>query len=300
MALTSSEWKNWRARMELSVEAKKYFLAVLNDEFEPVCEIPNVVDLEAPRSKNAVTDFRCTFPALDKDGQPYEVMDILVDQGFGSQDETSKLAITSDRTWYIMCQFPGGEEARHVYQIVYPRVAFSGFETGLMTIEAQEVLCVLAQWPCPSVPAIWGHEPVRDWWQDAGGKYDKAYRYAPIEMATVANGYTTRGEGVKAIQSVIQDSIDAGYKVLPEFKIPHLVVDQTYTGPSPTVLIRREDKTLWETIEQPAKLSNVQVRVDLWWPGDKPVPVKYSMPAGGFSGNWDRDEAVLVARVIAR
>lgn len=294
------DWDAWRKRINKTVDEMGQCIVLLNHKLEPVTEFPPETEMSASHKQMEPGELSLTVPAMTSTGEPSLILDYLVDEGFGVQDAQSKLATTGRKSWFVMVQRPGGEDARYVYQVVFPNVAFEGYQPTLLRIEATHVLTMLKDWPAPSVPSQWGHTPIKSWSEDLGGKYDKPYRYAPIEVATVANGYTKHGPAEQVIRDVINDSLNAGYRVHPEWKTRHMVVSSKKSGlASPTVNIRLEDKSIWETVEQPARLANVDVDVRLWWPGDAGISTKYRWTGGsGVYGDWGRSNPpVLVCTV---
>lgn len=300
-ALTVQEWQDWRDHIDSVVESTGEWVGLVNGEFEPVCDLPPVVSLEGSRSLNEPSELTVAFPALTPQKTACLALDHLVDEGFGAQDETSRLQFTANKAWFIVVQRAGGERNRHIYKVVFPNVGFEGFEPTDVRVEAVDALVLLQFWPCPSVPAIWGNVPIQDWHEDAGGKYDRAYRYAPVEMATVARGYTLNGPADTSIMRIVQESLDAGNRVHPEWVVPHMVVDRTRSLEfSPRVLIQRTDATIWDTIADAANSTNVGVRVDVWWPGDADFPVDFEHLNARREGAWSQvfpSTPVLVCRV---
>ena len=61
---------------------------------------------------------------------------------------------------------------------------------------------------------------------------------------------------------------------------PPIVVDTRASNrPSPEVLIRPTDKSIWQEIQAVALAAGVSVTVDLWWPGDEqPQGERLSLP----------------------
>lgn len=299
MALSSEQWAGRHAEIDRTVADFGQCLILTDGNFEPICQLPPVIEGTGGDLRFDTAELSVTVPALTTAGVPHAAVDALVDEGFGRQDETSRLVPVADASRFVVVQRTGGEPARLAYKIVFPRLLIEQGETSQLRIEGVSLVDMLRQWPCPSVPILWGHEPIRDWREDAGGKYDRIYHYGPIEMATVARGYTAHGPAVDTIRTVIQESLDAGNRAQGWMR-PHMVVDFTpETVASPTVAIRRQDASVWDTVCGPARLAGVHIRVGMWWPGDTPFPAKYETGGRTFSGMW-AGEPVLVCRVTAK
>lgn len=288
MGLTQAQWDAWRASIDAWVAAHGEWVGLLNGSGEPVCQLPPIIEMEAKQTRLAAADISITVTLQGHSGVTHPVVERMVSQGLGRQDSSGRLMPDSNKTWMIAVVRDG---VRRVYLVTFPVVSLVRGVPVKMRFEGTDLNVLLEETPCPSVPAIWGHEPFREWTQDAGGAYTKPRSYAPIELATVARGYTKRDTAERAIQDVIQDSLDAVMRLKPSFSArPHLAVDYTSTGrTSPTVTIRREDKTIWETIADTARLAGVSVWVDLWWPGDPPIPLR-----GG--GTWSGLNPIGVIR----
>lgn len=303
MAYTAEEWQRWQSHIDQKIAETGEWIGLVNKRLEPVCDFPPGTKLDYTHRKSSPGELTLTVPALAPNGKPHLVTDHLVDEGFGVQDETSRLVATSRESRFVVVQRAGGERARQCYQVVFPELSFSDYETRELTVNAVHVLNMLNEWPCPSVRAQWGHTPMRRWREDAGGKYPKAYTYAPIEMATVASGYVAHGPAESTIRDLIRLSLDAGYKVHPEWQGRHMIVNRAGSGESsPVVSIRLEDQMLWEAVENPAKITNVQVNVRLWWPGDAPVAATWWDPQqkATLSTNAWSGKPVLVCDVTQR
>lgn len=299
MALTQEQWANWRKHIDHTVAVMGQWVGLLNGDYEPVADLPPLIDLQSPRTRLASAEQTATMPAATPQGLPHAVIDYLVDEGFGKLDEASRLVPNMKRSWFVAVQRPGGEKGRFVYRVTFPNLGVEGADISTLRVESVDLNEMLESWPCPSVPAIWGHEPIRAWEQDAGGVYDKPYRYAPIEMATVARGYTAHGPAEATIQTLIQESLDAGNRV-KQWHRPHMVVDRTASGrPSPVAAIRRDDRTVWDTIAEPARLAGVNVWVQMWWPGDAPFPVRYESAGSIIETSWNSPtQPIAVVKVV--
>lgn len=296
VALTEAEWAGYRKDIDRTVQDFGQCFILTDGNFEPICQLPAIVEGTGGETRFDSAELSVVIPAMTSDGEPHTAVDALVDSGFGRTDETSRLVPVMDESRFVVVQRAGG---RRCYKVVFPRLLIEDGETSQLRIEGVSLVTLLQQWPCPSVPVLWGHEPIRDWEEDAGGKYGRTYRYGPIEMATVAHGYTAHGPAVPTIRKVVQESLDAGNRA-QGWDRPHMVVDMApVADTSPVVAIRRVDNTIWDTIITPARLAGVDVRVDLWWPGDVPVQVDYESAGKRVTGDWSGGQ-VLVVRVEQR
>lgn len=163
-----------------------------------------------------------------------------------------------------------------------------------LRVPYEDMVGLLASWPCPSIPMTWKANSTSTWTEDAGTSYDTPRRYAAVEMATKADGFTVVGEAIATIRDVIQDSLDAVNTLKGWVGDEHLVVDYaTFTPTDKTVSIRTDDRMVLETVQPWAQDAGIDLSVDLWWPGDDPVTVRLDRSGDTETRSWDRPIGVV-------
>lgn len=268
MALSTSEWGRERGQIDQVVADQGQWVGLLNGEGEPVAELPGL-DFDLSSAVQSIEEGTATFPVGTPDGSVHPLVARMFGDAIGGDGST--LLDPGDNQGYMLCvQGPGGIEGRYVYTVEFPTL--EGDKVGPLTLrmDVLELLGVLNFRPCPSVLSTWGESPMKLWDTDAGRPYRVPRPLAPIQMATMAWGHTSKGPAVTTIARVIQDSLDA-YDVA--FGYPASFVVQVPKGVdnSPEVLIRRQDNTIWETVGETARLAGVAISARMWWPGDPTV-----------------------------
>lgn len=265
-------WGDWRKHVDQVVADHEKWVGVLDGFGEPVMDMPPALEpyqAEHVRMSPDASFQMAVSTQLDR-GETSHIVDELVDNGLGVFSETGVIAPSTSRTFMVCVQVPG---KRRAWLLPDRAVTLGALAPESLSMEGISMLSLLERWPCPSAPDTWkpNHEL---WGEDAGGRYKRPRRYAPIEMAARADGYTKRGPAEKVIKELIQESLDAVNRAKGWTKRPHLVVDAAPSGrPSDIVNIRVEDASVWETVSGPAMLAGVDIDVDMWWPGDDPVTV---------------------------
>lgn len=286
VALSVSQWQDFNASVLRRVEEAGEWVGLFDGNYQPLCELPPLVSMSAPKDPGQLSEATFQFPALTPSGEAHQAVDALFGPGFAG-DEITPLAAPVRKHFFIVVQRPGGRASRRTYKVVFPTMSFVENLPAVVTVETVSANIMLDFWPAPSVPVTWGNVAIREWGQDAGGTYPdgEVYRYAPIEMAQTALGYTLTGPVRTAATQLIAESLHAGYRLHPEWggrTNAHLVVQNASGGEH--MLIQRQDVSIWETISEPVTLAGVVVDTSLWWPGDEPVQVRFGSTVWTFSG----------------
>lgn len=268
MALTAAEWAEERAHIDRVVADKGQWVGLLDGEGEPVAELPGR-DLDLGSAVQSIEEGTATFPVGTTDGSTHPLVSELFGDAIGG-DGTTPLD-PHDNAGYMLCvQNPGGIEGRYTYTVEFPTL--EGDKAGPLSLrmDVMELLGVLNFRPCPSVLSTWGEYPMKPWDTDAGKPYRVKRPLAPIQLATIAWGHTSKGPAVTTIARVVQDSLDAydtAFAYDPSFVVQVPEGEDT----SPEVLIRRQDNTIWDTVGEVARLAGVAISARMWWPGDPAV-----------------------------
>lgn len=283
------DWLSWRTNIDQAVADDGRAIILCDDEGLPL-KLLSVLDVDAPDTNLNADTLKLKLPAA-VGNEPHPLVDLLIADGLGKQDaETTALEPVMDSTHMIVVQGPGGWMDRTTYTVDVPSV--DGDDDGPLVLEVEGTKLVdLLDWhPCPSVPGSWEADSWEEWATDAsGGTYEKTRVLAPTQHGTVAYGHTSKGPVLTTIRRVVQDSLDA-VNTLYGYDRPHLVTAYPAgVDDSREALIRRDDRTIWETISETARIHGVNVDVKLWWPGDPAVQTR--------SGRWDADYPVGVVTV---
>lgn len=289
-------WDQFRKQVDHIVETRGTALVLCHDDGMPVEDaplLPPPVKMEAHDTRLGAGELSLVLPAVGKRGQTLPFVDYLVDKNLGVYDERGVIQPQTDELFMVtMCR-----KGQRLTYFIPDREAEGAEAPTTLTISGTHLLTGMSFLPCPSVPQTWLAR-FEEWDQDAAGMYRTPRDYAPVEIATKADGYTATGPAEATIQHLIQDSLDAVNKAYGWERDPAYVVDMTATGRlSPTVNIRVTDDNIWDTVAQPAMLAGCSIDVDMWWPGDDPVPVRTSRDPREYTlTTWAKPIGVVKVR----
>ena len=296
-----TDWDAWRDHIDQVVQDQGQWVGLCDENGMPVMDLP-VTTLDARATMRKASNGELTMPTIGKWGQVHKAVDMLVADDLGAVDERGELVPHTGPQPMLVVARKGGRAAYLITHPVSPVDAFRPPNT--LTIPSVDLISMLDFWPAPSVPTTW--QPEFDvWGEDAAGPYETPRTYAPMEMATMADGYTVGGtqeEPMSAemvVKTVIQDSFDAVNNMMGWVGDEHAVVDWEPSGhPSPPALVRVQDRAVLDTVQDVATNAGINIRVDLWWPGDGPVLVRDPDRQGASLTVWDRPIAVVRAQQV--
>lgn len=288
-------WDEWRARIDQVVEDHGIWIGLADGRGVPRVEVP-VTDLDAGATDLTADDVKISVPV---DGEDHPLVGELIGDNAGLLDPVSgRLKASTDRADLVVVQGPGGWRNRLAFTVSMPSLEEDEHGPNALTIEGTALKELLNWWPGMSAPATWGDDSwasrqadgsyfVTQEVDESGTRYEKPRRISPTQSAMEARGHTDKGPVLTIIRNFIQNSLDAGNR-LAGWNDPHLVVEfPDEKDDSPTALIFRENRSVWETIAEPARMYGLAVDVTLWWPGDPPVRTR--------EGQWDKHPIGVVA-----
>lgn len=273
MGLSAEEWKHYRAHMQAVAEKENACYVLLDNNGEPVGEFtPLAVD-----STQANLDFGETVFTVDL-GDGSGLWNPVIERYFpawlhGATSDNIPVDSGVGVHFLILIQGPGGEHDRQAATVEYVTLDGDDYGPKTLTLHAMDILGALQFCPCPSVPSTW-KEPYRTWENDAGKPYRAGRELSPMQMATMATNHTLRGPAVPVIARCIQESLDARDRVRGWLGDRSEVVEyptDRFRLVGPTVLVRRADDSVWDTIAPVCRNAEVTVAARLWLPGDKPI-----------------------------
>lgn len=253
------------------------WIGLLDADGVPIMDVPPVVELKAPQARNAPTSFECTINVATGYGVVHPIVDELVADNLGIVGGDGQLVPAAQKTRMIVVERPGERRAFKITHVVAKGEAAA---PQTLTIHGVSMLTLLDMVPCPSFPGAWKADQWRDFERDEGAEFGTVRSLAPVEFAAIADGFTVGGPAETTIRKLIMDSLAAAYRVAGVKNNPPIVVDTRASNrPSPEVLIRPTDKSIWQEIQAVALAAGVSVTVDLWWPGDEqPQGERLSLP----------------------
>lgn len=249
------------------------WIGLLNENGEPLCDLPPVIKLEAPQTKGEPASLTLTVQLTVADGRLSPLADDLIAEGIGAVNTAGSLIPQNVATRFIAIERPGLH--RRVYRITHCRAIGDRYAPQLLEIYGVDELDILACLPCPSMPSEWTSD-VRVITRDKATVWHTPRKMAMIAMAKVADGFTVQGRAAATIRDLIADSLGAYYRVLRiTHDYPVVVAPAENTQNSPMVVLRPQDRSIWDEIAPTALAAKVAISVRMAWPGEH-------IPAGCF------------------
>lgn len=256
-----TDWEFWRGHADAAVATRGVWVGLLNEKWEPICDIP-VVSMDENATRMAAGDISLDVAV----GEYSQVVEELVGEGLGEPNVDGTFTPSNVAARWVGIQTTAG---RYAYFIPSTIARVTDRVVGLK-IEGVGMLQLLEDLPCPSVPVAW-RGGWREWREDAGAKYASPRVLTAVELAEVADGYTVKGDAVEVVRRVIDDSITAALALVGA-RERHMVVDWSPARAGREVLVRPDDGDVWGVVAEPARAAGVTISARLWWPGDEAVP----------------------------
>lgn len=276
MALTSTQWETWRRHIDHIVETRGEWIGLCNGDGEPIMMLPHPLELSAEEYILESGDLELAIDvASPSTGLPLPIVDRLVADGIGRLDAQGRFVAAIEEDFMVVVQRPGGIDGRMAFMVTHVVAEGDWKQPQKITIHGHDLKKNLELWPAPSALDSWKN-PFTVWAEDAAGKYATPRTYAPIEMATVADGYTLEGDALEVVRRIIVDSLRTVDGLMGWSSDPMMVVRAAVPGEvTRRLVVRVADESVWETIANDARIAGVQIDVALWWPGDDEPALAY-------------------------
>lgn len=257
-------WENHARHRAQVIEDHGQWVGILNENGEPIAELTSIAELTAPETRNQPTSMTCVIN-LEGDNTHLAVTELIAN--LGTTDAQGRLIPANTNTRLLAIQ--RAAMPRRVFRITHV-VARGGLHgPSSLQVHGVDELDVLAGLPCPSVPSSWTSDVRiidRDWAQ----LWRMPRLMAEIQIAEVSDGFTVSGPAEETIRRLIDESLQALWRVTKVKNDPPVVVSPSETSrKSPVVLIRPADGSIWEEVSPTALAAGVRVSVRMWWPGDE-------------------------------
>lgn len=269
------DWRAFAKRRESVIKSRGEWVGLLDENGELLCECPPYESMKAPLTRLNPESFEAKF-RVSTEGFVHQIVDELIADGLGAQDEGLRLVPVMGPSRFIMVE---RESWRAVYRVQLTKAECDARVPHSLTVHGTDMLSELMFLPGWSAPGqVKGEFKLQD--SDLGSKYAKPRMYAPVKMAAVADGFTFDGPADQVIKRMIRESLQATYGLFGVEDWP-VVVAETSTGkPSRRLLLRPSDNSLWDEISAPAQMAGCVVKARMWLPGDKnPVGLSLSKPS---------------------
>lgn len=260
------DWVAHKKHRDYMVGTTGQWAGLLNENGEPVCDLPPVVEIEGDTARSDLSELTLTVQARTPSGETHPIVDEIIARGLGQVDSQARLVPSNQPTRFVCIEREG---IRSVYRVMFATAHGGTLAPSTVKIHAVTILDALQglpAWSNPrSIDGVW-----RKVNQDFAVMWETQRELASVSMATRADGYTVHGAAVEMMKRIIDESMAATMKITGETDSP--VVCEILPGAaSPDVFIRPEDESVWETIVPIASAAGVEISGTMWLPGDPPL-----------------------------
>lgn len=269
------DWKQFNAHRTAVVESTGQYLALLDENGHPICDLPSPSEMQAPRERNAASSLQVTFPVSTVDGGVHPVARALVDDTIGL--EPSGAITPTPKTRFVLVDRPGSSWCYRVAQ----RMA-TGPSNLLqeITLHGVDVVSFLQQLPAPTQPAKWAstkfHTFEKDWLAvtDQTARFKTSRDIAEVDFYdSYLSDQVISGSADEAIARVIRESVDSVTKLVGVTPSPFSVTVTKSGTTVDQILIKPDDGFLWDLIMPRATAAGVDVTASMVFPGSTGEPV---------------------------
>lgn len=278
------DWDAHRKHRRSAVEAEGQWVGMLDENCLPLYDLPPLISLTAPETRNAPVSLQAQCVATDLDGHPNVLFEDLFPKHLDGieVDKQGKTVAALDAARFVLVERAGWRRAYRVTHVVLSGGVRSPYTVELHGTDMLSELNRHVAWSAPGRRLGRFREFTRDWAGNSttGRTFSKPRMLQDIKLVTVADGVTLGGSPEDTAESTIREVIDLSLKtswlrtgVQAIVDNPPIVVSSEKSGrKSPSVLVRMADEKLLETVGPIADKAGVTIQVNLWLPGDKPVP----------------------------
>lgn len=270
------DWTRDRAHRGQVIADRGQWLGVTDEDGVPLVELPPVSDMSWPRTRGVIESVSLKLRARTESGRPHTVVDELIAHGLGTVDEVGRLEPLSGPARLLVLERDGMRRA--FARVTHAVADGDAHSPHTLTIHAVGGLGFLDMLPCPSNPLSWTGPFTRfdrDWVGDETqlNLFASPRDLASCTMITVADGATVEGPADVVIHRLIDESLQAVNRIAEITADPPYITVRRQTGiPSPRMILRPTDRTIWQEVADAALAAGVELTADLWWPGDPQPP----------------------------
>jgi len=270
----SVDWAQHRAHRAQVVADDGQWLGLLDADFVPIMDLPPVVSLSAPQTRNNPESLEVALRVQSAAGHVHPVVGQVIADGLGRVDAEGKLVPLTEASRLVALERPG---ERRLFKITHAVASGGADAPATLTVHAIDCLDLLGGYPCWSVP-----NSITGQWhrlaEDYAVTWSRPRDMQSLHMAAQADGFSVAGKAVEVIYRLVSESLAATYRAVgisEVSRMPTLAVPPAPSS-SPEVLVRPEDASIWEVVQPVAAAAGVRVSARLWWPGD---PVETAVEA---------------------
>lgn len=260
----SFDWGAYNAHCASIIRDYGEYVGLLDEDGVPVCDMPPHVELVAPSTRLNPESFKGDFSIMSPEGVLHQCVDEIIAGGFGEVDKEARLRPAHVKSRFIRVMRPGLSK---VFRIVFAELSSNDpFAPHFLKVHGTDMLTELGFMPGWSIPGQVGAEFTRAV-GDFGSQFSRPRYLAKVKMAAVADGFSLQGPADEVIRRFIRESLAATYAAFGMDDHPIQVSGVNTGKPSPDLIIRPEDRSIWEEISAPAAMSGVVVKCFMWFPG---------------------------------
>ncbi len=258
------------------IEDRGEWIGLLSEDGVPICDMPPYVRIHAPTTRMNPESFQGDFEITSPQGFVHMCVDELVADGLGKVDAEGRLVPANAATRFIAVERNG---LRKVFRVMFVVASSSDpIAPRILQVHGTDMLTELGFMPCWSIPGQVSGAFTRAV-GDFGSQFSKPRYLAKLKMAAVADGFSVQGPADVTIRRLIKESLQATYKAFGVSDHPIQVADTSTGKPSPELIIRPEDRSIWEEISAPAAMAGCVIRCFMWLPEDpQPEGLHLSKP----------------------
>lgn len=269
------DWAQFNAHRKAVVEAAGQYLALLDENGHPICDLPAPSEMNAPRERNAVSSLQVTFPASKVGGGVHPAARALVDDTIGL--EPSGAITPTPKTRFVLVDRPGSSWC---YRVAQRMATGPSDRLQEITLHGVDVVSFLQQLPAPTQPAKWAQTKFRTFERDWLAVTNQKARFKqPRDIAEIdfydsyLSDQVIAGRADEAIGRVMRESIDAVTKLVGAESSPFSVTVTKTAADVDEVLIKPDDGFLWDLVMPRATAAGVDITATMRFPEKAGEPV---------------------------
>ena len=269
------DWAGHAKHRQQVIKDFGQWIGLLDEDGIPLMDLPAPVKMVAPETRNSPESMTITIPVRSPLGIVHPAVSELIADGLGEVTAEGRLEPANVPTRWICIEREGA--TRRAFKVGYSKAVGGAESPATIQAHCTDFLDCLDALPCPSIPGLWRGKEWRRLDRDYAAEWEHPRDVKGVEMALQADGFTVSGPAEATIRKVMKDSLDAVYDAVGITSDHPFVVSEQATGrPSPDVLIRPQDKSIWDELGAIAAAAGVRIWGEIVFPGDEGSA--YSLP----------------------
>ena len=262
------DWAAHKAHREHVVATRGQWIGLLDENGIPLMDMPSVVDATAANAVGSAEEIELSFSVAGRTGVTHRAVAELIADNLGKVDAAGRLIPAAAPTRFITVQRPG---LRYTYRVTHCTAEGDQTRPHTLRVHGLHVASLLELIPAWSVPlSITGKWHRLD--RDYAAAWTREMVLQDLQLAAQADGFTITGPALATIYRLVSDSLAATWTAIGLNTDPPIQVAAIDNAASPTVMLRPQDDSVWDTITDPAMAAGVRIDVGMWLPGDDMPP----------------------------